>query len=246
MGKKKSIAIMTNFKILIMDNSLLNSATAEGSERQLANSWSIWEKYQTTFLQNSANYEDNMEVIFTFSTLHNFASLWKYTTYKCPAELLYDLNTRSSKSFKLHEEDEEVKIVDGLYLFKDTIKPKWEDERNTRGCSLSCELQNLDSRSINKVWKDMLFAIVGENFPYSEQINGFRLLDRLKKYNIIKVELWLANGVQGYKQGSEESSKHAQMVEKITEHFSSLINKTQSISVHQIIKKEHFIASKVN
>ena len=229
-----------------MDSDPKSEGKGHSPERKLSQSWCVWEKYQTAFIQNASNYQENIEKIYTFETLDKFALLWKYTTYSQPSDLLFDIETNATKKFRISEEDSEEKIVDGLLLFKEGVLPKWEDPANHKGCSISCELSGMNGRSIDKLWKDILFAVIGQNFPFSDCVNGFRLLDRLKKHNLVKLELWMSCGTAAYKPESEAHKQNGEIVDAITKHAHTIISRTQEVPFHSIVKKEHFIASKVN
>lgn len=229
-----------------MDSDPNGEEKGHSTERKLGYSWCVWEKYQTAFIQNATNYQENIEKIYTFETLDKFAILWKYTTYSHPSDLFFDIETNATKKFRVSDEDPEEKIVDGLLLFRDGILPKWEDPANHKGCSISCDLNNMSGKSIDKVWKDILFAVIGQNFPFSDCVNGFRLLDRLKKHNLVKFELWMSCGTGAYKPESEAHKQNKKIVDAITEYTHTIINRTQEVAFHSIFKKEHYIASKVN
>jgi hypothetical protein len=229
-----------------MDNNPKENTEHQTGERRLASTWCLWEKYQEAYISNPANYDKNLHVIFTFSTLERFAMLWKYTTYKNPSELFYDLQYQISKKFKIDETEIEDKTVDGLLLFKKNIEPKWEDPANQMGCSIYCDLYHLSKNCIDKLWKDLIFALVGEQLPHSEFVNGIRILDRMKKHQFIKFELWISCGVGAYKKESKDFIQNNKIVLEIIDSIHKIINRTADISIHSIIRKEHFITSKVN
>lgn len=81
-------------------------------------------------------------------------------------------------------------------LFKKGIEPIWEDPANASGGILNIQIEDLeDEASIDLIWKNLTFALIGNTFPYSEHVNGFRFLDRLKKFKLIKLEVWLDVGL---------------------------------------------------
>jgi len=243
--KLKTDQLITRFDFTMDKNP---NAKNEGhiTERALGNTWCLWEKYQEAYVQNATNYDKNMFIIYTFNSLEDFALLWKHTTYSTPSKLFYDLTYETTKKLINTDGDTEEKIVDGLFIFKQGIEPKWEDPANQRGCTIWLELLNLNAISINKFWKDVVFAIIGQNFPFSDYVNGFRILDRMKKHRSIKFELWLACGVGGLKVGSEEYTRNNKIINEIIDYTYMLVNRIQEISIHQITKKEHLVANKVN
>ncbi len=216
------------------------------TERALGYNWCVWEKYQEPYVQNSANYDKNMFVIYSFDSLEKFARLWKYTTYSSPSRLFYDLEYDVGKKLVSSNKELDEKIVDGLFIFKMGIEPKWEDPANEKGCTIWCELLNLDAANIDKFWKDVVFAVIGQNFPFSDYVNGFRILDRMKKHRSVKFEMWISCGVDGCKTGSSEYTRNTEIVNKIIDYAHQLISRVQSISIYSITKKEHFVANKVN
>ena len=172
--------------------------------------------------------------------------LWKYTTYGRPSQLFFDLAKDATKRFKIEEEGAEEKTVDGLFVFKQDVEPKCEDPANQKGCSVSCDLYNLTAAQVDQLWHDLLFALVGQNFPFSDCVNGFRLLDRMKKHKFVKFDLWMSSGVGSYKLGTPEYAENKRIVDAIIAYAHGLINRTQPISIYSLTTKDHFIASKIN
>lgn len=229
-----------------MDSDPKSTNEAHSTERTLGHSWVLWEKYQTAYIQNASNYQENIEQIYRFDTLEKFALLWKYTTYHQPSELFFDIESSATKKFRTDEQNAEEKIVDGLLLFKEGVIPKWEDPANHRGCSITCDLTGMPGVSIDQLWRDIVFNVIGQNFPFSDCVNGFRMLDRLKKHNLVKFELWMSCGTGAYKPESEAHKQNKKIVDAITDYTHKIINRTQEVPFYSIFKKEHFIASKVN
>jgi translation initiation factor 4E len=71
-------------------------------------------------------------------------------------------------------------------LFKNPIKPIWDDENNIKGGSVSIKL-NKDFTTI--IWEEMVFAIIGDVLPkeIQEEINGI-VVTRKSNYNTL--EIW--------------------------------------------------------
>lgn len=216
------------------------------TERALGYTWCLWEKYQEAYVQTTTNYDKNLFIIYSFDSLEKLALLWKHTTYSTPSKLFYDMANEVSKKVVFNDEDSEEKIVDGLFLFRKGIQPKWEDPANERGCDIWCELSHLHAVEIDKFWHDIVFAVVGQNFPFSDYVNGFRILDRMKKHGSIKFELWISCGLGGHKVGSEEYIKNDKIIQAILEYTHQIVSRVKAISIYDITKKEHFVANKVN
>ena len=229
-----------------MESNRTTEGEGERGGRRLDCSWSIWEKYQASIAQNHANYQESMWAIFKFGSLETLAQIWRFTSYGEPSQLLYDTETKATKKFRVTEQDGTEKTVDGLLLFRTGIMPKWEDPMNSKGCSFQCDLKELLPSMINSVWRDLVFAVVGENFPHSELVNGFRLLDRLKKHNTVKIELWLSIGMVDLQKNTPEFDSVTAKLQEIKEYFHRVLIKTQQMSIHQIYQKDHFTVIRVN
>lgn len=111
---------------------------------------------------------------------------------------------------------DEEKVIECLMLFRKGIEPKWEDPSNESGGSFIVELKDLASSDIDLVWKYLVFQLIGNTFPYTDLVTGFRLLDRMKKHNLLKLELWTKVGLAKHKVGSEEYDKNKELKEKVT------------------------------
>ena len=84
-------------------------------------------------------------------------------------------------------------------IFKNGVEPKWEDPANQVGGSFILEylLQPDTSQDdIDCLWRRIVFSIVGNSFPYADQVTGFRFMDRIKKFNTLKIELWTTFSVK--------------------------------------------------
>jgi len=63
---------------------------------------------------------------------------------------------------------------------------------NLTGGSFVLEVNMTDSseEDVEAAWKTIVFSLVGNNFPYSEKVTGFRFMDRMKRFNNLKIEMW--------------------------------------------------------
>ena len=70
-------------------------------------------------------------------------------------------------------------------MFKDPIKPMWEDENNKDGGRFSIKLRK-DFTTI--IWEEMIFALIGDVLPneIKEQINGIVVTSR-KDFNTLQI-----------------------------------------------------------
>ena len=71
------------------------------------------------------------------------------------------------------------------FMFKEPIKPMWEDENNKNGGRISIKLRK-DYTTI--IWEEMIFALIGDVLPseIKEQINGIVVTSR-KDFNTLQI-----------------------------------------------------------
>ena len=71
------------------------------------------------------------------------------------------------------------------FMFKEPIKPMWEDENNKNGGRISIKLRK-DYTTI--IWEEMIFALIGGILPkqMKEEINGIVVTSR-KEYNTLQI-----------------------------------------------------------
>lgn len=144
--------------------------------------WKIWEMWNQN-KKNSSNFTDNMQEIGEFDTIYTFWQHWNYFPHSDPA-LLFENPTTKMKV-----------IVEGLNqsieaigVFQDKIIPAWEDETNKKGCDLCIRKYTVDFNRLKEFWDKLVISVIGENFPYSEEITGCRIVDKKSNY---KFELWM-------------------------------------------------------
>lgn len=88
--------------------------------------------------------------ITTFDTVEDFWSL--YNHIKLPTEI------RNGNDYS---------------LFKNNIRPMWEDEQNKNGGRWVINLpKNFRHNELDKLWLEVILCLIGEAFDYSEDICG--------------------------------------------------------------------------
>jgi translation initiation factor 4E len=77
-----------------------------------------------------------------------------------------------------------------FHMFKDPVKPMWEDENNKNGGKITIKLTKGYTTII---WEEMIFALIGEDvLPYDikVEINGIVVTTK-KEYNTLQI--WIKN-----------------------------------------------------
>jgi len=135
----------------------------------LQNPWTLW------FFKNdkNRNWEDNQRSIITFNTVEDFWALYNHI------ELASKLNAGCDYS-----------------LFKEGIKPMWEDDRNRRGGRWVINLSKSQrTTSLDKIWLEVMLCLIGEAFDdHSKYVNGAVVSVRPKGD---KIGMWLGDSNAG-------------------------------------------------
>ena len=81
----------------------------------------------------------------SFNTLEQFLYLYKCTLYGKISSVFTSVSTSTFKYFsKLNateEKESEVSQIDAVCWFKNSIKPEWEDEHNSKNGELQLDLK---------------------------------------------------------------------------------------------------------
>ena len=91
--------------------------------------------------------------------------------------------------FQFLKKPDNCKLGLELSLFRDQIKPMWEDEENKTGGKITLRLKK---GCTNIVWEELILAFIGNNFPTKvrDNINGL-IVNMKKDMNVI--QLWFKN-----------------------------------------------------
>ena len=227
-----------------MDSNPKDGKNGHEAVGRLGATWCLWEKYQSTHYQTRDNYAENLQIIYECSTLDEFARLWKYTPYSEPSKLFFDVERQMGKKFALTLEEEEM-VTESLLLFRKGVNPEWEDPANKYGSSLQVEFKEATQQEIDGLWRSLVFSIVGGTFPHSERVMGLRVLDRLKKHQMLKCEIWTSVPFKNSSKNKEENEANERSQNELLKHFHLLCNETVKLSVHSIIVKDHNVANKM-
>jgi translation initiation factor 4E len=104
-------------------------------------------KAATSSSNNSnINYDANLRLVGTFNTVEKF---WNYYAHMTrPHDLIGHAD---------------------IHMFKDGIKPLWEDDANKNGGKW---IVRLKKGLANRCWENLILAILGEQFMVGEEICG--------------------------------------------------------------------------
>lgn len=141
----------------------------------LNTAWSIWEHRE-----GALTYGGNMHQLCTFNTLEEFWGYWN--NIPKPSEMFGDSNVK--RKFV-------NRTVSSFSIFKDGIRPEWEDPENENGGEWSIR-KRLFPESLNQVWDNLILGLIGEDIDPVNEITGARIVHRTRKgQDFIRLELWL-------------------------------------------------------
>lgn len=127
--------------------SATSNSLAPVTEHRLQYPYSLWFSSRTPGKQNGLqSYDQNLKLVGTFSTVEKFWAI--YSHLMRPS----DLGSHSD-----------------FHLFKDGIKPMWEDDANKDGGKW---IVRLKKGLASRCWENLILAILGEQFMVGEEICG--------------------------------------------------------------------------
>eukprot|EP01026_Neomeris_dumetosa_P049228 TRINITY_DN427_c1_g1_i1.p2 TRINITY_DN427_c1_g1~~TRINITY_DN427_c1_g1_i1.p2 ORF type:complete len:255 (+),score=31.61 TRINITY_DN427_c1_g1_i1:117-767(+) len=120
-------------------------------KHELENRWTLWFDNKQRGKGGRDSWGATLNTVYTFSTVEEFWCL--YNNIQTPGKLQPNAD---------------------LHLFKEGIKPAWEDPANEGGGSWTLGIpKNTESRNqLDNWWLDLLMCVIGEQFDGSEDICG--------------------------------------------------------------------------
>ncbi|KAG6751885.1 hypothetical protein POTOM_044096 [Populus tomentosa] len=130
----------------------------------MRNKFMFWYTRRTPGVRTQTSYEDNIKKIVEFSTVEGF---WVCYCHLARPSLLPSPTD--------------------LHLFKEGIRPLWEDSANCNGGKWIIRFKKVVS---GRFWEDLVLALVGDQLDYSDDICGAVLSIR---YNEDILSVWNRN-----------------------------------------------------
>ncbi|KAI7830544.1 hypothetical protein BC939DRAFT_286105 [Gamsiella multidivaricata] len=184
--------------------------------------------------QNSLNQQDHVSPMHTSHTSHPLQHAWTlyYDTsagYNRQSSSLHnyenglrDLGTFTTvelfaRYFNWIEKPHKMENNSNYHLFKDGIKPMWEDPANANGGRWIVTLLDKNSELLDRCWMELAYALVGEQLDAGDDICGAVLsrrtrADRLAVWVRDKENVEVINGI-GY------ILRHDQLYNSCAHHF---------------------------
>ena len=204
---------------------------------KLRYTWVLWEQSRQaeTAEVGSAAYGDLTRNIATIQSVQEFWSI--FNKLPQPSELLA---VRESAN---EEPQPTANAVGSFMLFKQGIRPEWEDVANKTGGHFQFTLQTDKFRNITKentsikdgdilgildeYWNNLVLALIGNTLPHLNDITGIRLVDKVrhgkgsKPQGHVRVEVWFTETtkVDSIREGIERILKTRPNGETVNEYI---------------------------
>lgn len=170
-------------------NECITEERAADQPLPLQHTWHVWEQIQrdSSHADRTIDYSENTRDLASFSTVQTFWQLWAHIPQ--PSELLgHKRMIRQDSNGKSH-------VVDALMIFKEGIKPMWEDPQNATGGHFEYRIAPFQTKAgqLDEYWNNLVLGLVGGTIEHSDYITGIRLVDKLSqgRHPCIRMEVWV-------------------------------------------------------
>jgi len=175
-----------------MENSLkFQSDDAEEQEEILKKelplkyTWVVWEQIMQASDGKAAQYSDATHKVAPFSSVQDFWKLWNHMPQ--PSELL-------DQKRMVREQFDGLHVIDAIMIFRENIRPEWEDKLNATGGHFQFQLKpSIGGPQIDEYWNNLVLGMIGSTIEPAHMITGLRLVDKLsgpRQANGIRIEVW--------------------------------------------------------
>jgi len=158
--------------------------SAVSESMPLAYKWTYWEQPS----REDKDYSELTQKVLDFSTVQEF---WKfYGQVPQPSMLLGKRLTRE-------QPDGVLAGIDSIMIFRDGIRPEWEDKVNATGGHFQFQLKpDVGGAQLDEYWNNLVLGIIGSGIAPASMITGIRLVDKLSETRgakVVRIEVWFSN-----------------------------------------------------
>jgi len=150
--------------------------------------WAIWEQIMQSSDGKQSQYSDATHKVSNFSTVQEFWKLWNHMPQ--PSELL-------EQKRMVREQPDGLHVIDAIMIFRENIRPEWEDKMNANGGHFQFQLKpNVGGGQIDEYWNNLVLGMIGATIEPANMITGVRLVDKLsgpRAANVIRLEVWFTS-----------------------------------------------------
>nr|ARD09182.1 eukaryotic translation initiation factor 4E-1d2 [Amphidinium carterae] len=187
-GSDKKDAVYLSLNMEVQSPQEIDAAIPEATEDDaecidmpLKFKWSVWEQ---RVQDKKSEYSAATKEAASFDSVSSFWSCWSHIPQ--PSQLL------SGRSFARQDNGATTR-VDALMIFRDGIRPQWEDPANIEGGHVEIKLYpKLGGGAIDELWNNTVMGVIGGTIQPTDMVAGVRLVDKLnhKTRPMLRIELW--------------------------------------------------------
>lgn len=202
-------------------------------EHPLWSSFTLWTLHHNKQNTTSDNYSSSLQPIVTFNTIEQFYSVYNYM--KKPS-VVYNTSTQQQSQPSQQQQQQHNNDTIIYHIFRDSIQPLWEDQANSNGGSLRIRIKkhisqhnNNNINYIDRIYEDILLAIIGDTYNIGHSINGVILSSKNNEYVI---QIWNNDSSD-----TQSIDKLKQMIKHVLNIPQHIINSVVEYKPHNIDKK---------
>eukprot|EP00913_Durusdinium_trenchii_P033902 g31734.t1 len=97
----------------------------------------------------------------------------------------------------VREQPDGLHVIDAVMIFRENIRPEWEDKMNAQGGHFQFQLKpNIGGGQVDEYWNNLVLGMIGATIEPANMITGLRLVDKLsgpRAAGVIRLEVWFTN-----------------------------------------------------
>merc|ERR1711865_302333 len=129
-----------------------NSTAEDAQENPLESTWTLWYDKRTVNKGKRGEasvYEGGLEEVANFDTVGKFWALYNHL-----------------------KKPDTLEINSNYHLFKEGIKPMWEDAANAKGGKWVLNLRNQEKHLLPQYWENLVLVLIGETIDACDEVTG--------------------------------------------------------------------------
>ena len=143
------------------------------------------------------------------TNIKDLCHFFQFLPHGRPSLLFSNYNEKYQTKYQVNPENpNQWETIDSVYIFRDGISPKWEDEKNAEGCEYIQSMAQVEPNQIDSMWFRVIVSLVSEDFPFSkDQVNGIKICEKIVNQNqFIRIDLWIKKDIN--KEDEESINQH--------------------------------------
>merc|ERR1719469_1587060 len=136
----------------------------------------------------ASQYSDATHKVAQFTSVQDFWKIWNHMPQ--PSELL-------EQKRMVREQPDGLHVIDAIMIFRDGVKPEWEDKLNANGGHFQFQLKpTVGGAQMDEYWNNLVLGMTGCTIEPANMITGIRLVDKLsfkRSDRFIRLEIWFTN-----------------------------------------------------